>query len=155
MRRLQPPQEQHITLSVCRTMRQASPELGDRLYRYRRCAAADADRCVYPDAQWLSPFYGIISCLPTMSRAWRCTRCIDEHHGEYDDIVPRPGQIQAHRDQYCKKTRPAGRAAIARRPWGRVFSYIDSTTWKITRTAQRCAHRFRVLPLLQHDRRRW
>ena len=38
-----------------------------------------------------------------MRRAWRCTRCIDEHHAEYDDIVPRPGQIQDHGDQYCKK----------------------------------------------------
>ena len=28
---------------------------------------------------------------------------LDEHHGEYDDIVLLPGQIQAHRDQYCKK----------------------------------------------------
>ena len=80
---------------------------------------------------------------------------LDEHHGEYDDIVLLPGQIQAHRDQYWEKTLPAGRAAIARRPWGRFFSYIDSTAWKITRTAQRCAHRFRILPLLQHDRRRW
>ncbi len=28
-------------------------------------------------------------------------RCIDEHHGEYYDIVPLAGQLQARRDQYC------------------------------------------------------